>query len=69
MVEASEAERHPLDPIEEVVDTKLRLITRIAYGFRSTDNVIGLCVSTATAMPTTTRTPGHRITRGSSKRA
>ena len=28
----------------ESVNTKLRLITRIAYGFRSTDNLIALCL-------------------------
>ncbi len=26
------------------VNTKLRLITRMAYGFRSTDNLIALCL-------------------------
>jgi len=26
------------------VNTKLRLLTRIAYGFRSTDNLIALCL-------------------------
>jgi len=29
--------------LTESVNTKLRLITRIAYGFRSTDNLIALC--------------------------
>ena len=30
--------------LTESVNTKLRLITRIAYGFRSTDNLIALCL-------------------------
>ena len=28
----------------ESTNTKLRLLTRIAYGFRSTDNLIALCL-------------------------
>lgn len=28
----------------ESINTKLRLLTRIAYGFRSTDNLIALCL-------------------------
>jgi len=30
--------------LTESVNTKLRLLTRIAYGFRSTDNLIALCL-------------------------
>lgn len=30
--------------LTESVNTKLRLITRVAYGFRSTDNLIALCL-------------------------
>lgn len=30
--------------LTESVNTKLRLITRKAYGFRSTDNLIALCL-------------------------
>lgn len=30
--------------LTESVNTKLRLITRMAYGFRSTDNLIALCL-------------------------
>jgi transposase len=30
--------------LTESVNTKLRLITRIAYGFESTDNLIALCL-------------------------
>jgi hypothetical protein len=35
--------------LTESVNTKLRLLTRIAYGFRNTDNFIALCLSTAAA--------------------
>ena len=46
--------------LTESVNTKLRLITRIAYGFRSTDNLIALPSSTeaATARPL----PGRPLT-------
>ena len=30
--------------LTESVNTKIRLLTRIAYGFRSTDNLIALCL-------------------------
>ncbi len=30
--------------LTESVNTKLRLLTRIAYGFRSTDNLIAVCL-------------------------
>jgi transposase len=30
--------------LTESVNTKLRLLTRMAYGFRSTDNLIALCL-------------------------
>ena len=30
--------------LTESVNTKLRLLTRIAYGFRSTNNLIALCL-------------------------
>lgn len=30
--------------LTESVNTKLRLLTRIAYGFKSTDNLIALCL-------------------------
>jgi transposase len=30
--------------LTESVNTKLRLLTRIAYGFRTTDNLIALCL-------------------------
>ena len=30
--------------LTESVNTKLRLLTRIAYGFRNTDNLIALCL-------------------------
>jgi transposase len=32
------------DALVESTDTKLRLLTRMAYGFRSTDNLIALCL-------------------------
>ena len=30
--------------LTESVNTKIRLLTRIAYGFRNTDNLIALCL-------------------------
>ena len=34
----------PSNGLTESVNAKLRLITRMAYGFRSTDNLFALCL-------------------------
>ncbi len=36
--------RLPAQALQISINTKLRLLTRIAYGFRSTDNLIALCL-------------------------
>jgi transposase len=53
--------------LTESVNTKLRLITRMAYGFRSTDNLIALCLlDRGGHSPAPTRPD---VTHGSARRA
>ena len=56
--------------LTESVNTKLRLLTRIAYGFRSTDNLIALCLlDRGGHCPPLPGRPRRRMTHGSVRRA
>ena len=56
--------------LTESVNTKLRLLTRIAYGFRSTDNLIALCLlDRGGHCPPLPGRDDRGMTHGSSRRA